>query len=111
MKHYKWLIGAIGVGLLGGILAACGTDKNAPLNLITVDDMAVKTEDGRVELIALVDTEEEAQEIADLYEIELLSFSESVAVYATDQDPHELIALGQEKGYPLLSINQIQQLH
>ncbi|MDE7270095.1 MAG: hypothetical protein K2N81_06430, partial [Acetatifactor sp.] len=71
----------------------------------------VKTEDGRVELIALVDTEEGAQEIADLYEIELLSFSESVAVYATDQDPHELIALGQEKGYPLLSINQIQQLH
>lgn len=115
MQNYKWLIAAVGVGLLGagGILAACGTGRNKPLeNFESQDnDWFVQTDQGDVELIALTDTEEEAQEIAELYQIELLSFSEGVAVYSTDQDPYELFALGEERNYPPLSLNQIKQLY
>ena len=114
MLNYKWLAAVVGITLLGasGVLAACGTDKNKPLeNFEAKDDLSVKTDQGDVELTALADTEEEAQEIAELYQIELLSFSEGVAVYSTDQDPYELFALGEEKDYPPLSLNQIKQLY
>lgn len=112
MTNYKRLIAAIGATLLGGLLTACGTDREIPPDEPAIrDDTVFKTEEYAVELIALADTEEQALEIAELYQIELLSFSEGVAVYTTDQDPQELIALGQEKGYPLLSINQTLQLH
>ncbi|MCM1112097.1 MAG: hypothetical protein NC399_02460 [Muribaculum sp.] len=113
MQNYKWLAAA-GIGLLGvsGILAACGADKNKPLeNYAVQDDLSVRTDQGNVELTALADTEEQAQEIADLYQIELLSFADGVALYSTDQNPYELIALGQEKDYPPLSLNQIKQLY
>ena len=59
----------------------------------------------KVELIALADTEEKAREIAELYEIELLSFGYGTAVYITSENPYRLIALGKEKGYPSLSFN------
>lgn len=113
MQNYKWLAVA-GIGLLGicGILTACGTGRDKPLESYEArDDLSVKTEEGHAELTALADTEEKAQEIADLYQIELLSFADGVALYSTDQEPYELIALGQEKDYPPLSLNQIKQLY
>lgn len=70
-----------------------------------------KPESRTVELIALADTEEQAQEIASLYQIEFLSFSNGVAVYTTDQEPSALIALGQQNGYPVLSVNRNLELH
>ena len=63
------------------------------------------------ELVALVDTEEEAKEIAKLYGIELKSFAAGVAVYTTDQNPHDIIQMGIDKGYPALSINRRLELH
>lgn len=65
--------------------------------------------DGSVEMLALAKSEAEAREIAEWYQIELQSFSEGVAVYSTDRDPAELIALGNQNGYPKLSVNQ--ELH
>lgn len=61
-------------------------------------------------LTALVDSQEEAQEIADLYGITLVSFENGVAVYRTDEDPFEVISRGDENGYPQLSINFIRTL-
>lgn len=59
-------------------------------------------------LMALANTQEEAQEVAELYEIELYSFEEGVAVYATDRDPYDVIAEGDKKGYPPLSVNYVR---
>ncbi|MDE5939573.1 MAG: hypothetical protein K2H37_10880 [Lachnospiraceae bacterium] len=56
-------------------------------------------------LTALADTLEDAQEIADLYGIELESYSYGVATYRTDKDISELINLGLENDYPTLAPN------
>lgn len=64
-----------------------------------------------MEMLALAGSETEALEIAQLYQIELLSFSEGVAVYSTDRSPAELIALGNQNGYPKLSVNRSLHLY
>lgn len=70
-----------------------------------------KTDDSGVELIALVDSEEEAQEVANLYGITLKSYSLGVAVYyATSQEPQTIIQMGIDKGYPQLSLNHEMHL-
>ena len=56
-------------------------------------------------LIANAKTEEEAKEIAELYEMELLRFQNNVALFRTDKDPAELIQWGKEQGYPTIGIN------
>lgn len=62
------------------------------------------------QLTALVDTLEEAQEIADLYGIELDSYSYGVAAYRTDKDIEELLRFGQEQDYPTLEPNQTNEI-
>lgn len=62
-------------------------------------------------LTALADTLDEAQEIADLYGIELESYSYGVATYRTDKDISELINLGMENDYPTLAPNTKNYLH
>ena len=63
------------------------------------------------QLTALADTLEEAQKIADLYGIELDSYSYGVAVYHTDKDISELIQLGLDNDYPTLAPNTEVYLH
>lgn len=62
-------------------------------------------------LTALADDLEEAEKIADLYGIELDSYSYGVATYVTDKDVQELISLGEENDYPTLAPNHKDQLH
>lgn len=63
------------------------------------------------ELTALADDLEEAEKIADLYGIELDSYSYGVAVYVTDKDVQELISMGEENDYPTLAPNYKNKLH
>lgn len=56
-------------------------------------------------LMAMAETEEEAKKIAEQYGIELVSFSDGVAVYQTDEKLADVIARGQEQGYPQLYLN------
>ena len=63
------------------------------------------------QLIALADSEEQAREIAEQYGITLVSYEMGVAVYHTEEDPLEVIARGQEKGYPALSPNFVQSIY
>ena len=63
------------------------------------------------QLTALADTLEEAQEIAELYGIELDSYSYGVAVYHTDKDISELIQLGLDNDYPTLAPDTEVYLH
>ncbi len=54
---------------------------------------------------------QEAERIADLYDIELDSFSYGVATYVTDKDVQELMNLGEENDYPTLAPNYKNKLH
>ena len=59
------------------------------------------------ELMALPSSEEEAQEIADLYEIELVHFENGVATYHTDEDPAAVIQRGIDNNWPPIAVNNI----
>lgn len=63
------------------------------------------------ELTALTDTREEAEELANLYGIELSAYSYGIATYTTDKDLHELMELGLENDYPELTPNYEAELH
>jgi len=62
------------------------------------------------ELMALASSEEEAQEIADLYGIELVHFESGVASYHTDEDPAAVIQRGIDNGWPLIAVNSTNTL-
>ena len=59
------------------------------------------------ELYAVVETEEEAQRIATLYDIELISFDFEVATYHTTDDPYEVVRIGETLGLPSVSVNTL----
>ena len=63
-----------------------------------------------IELTALADTREAAEKIAELYGIELSSYSYGVATYTTEKSLKELMNLGLENNYPELTPNYEQEL-
>lgn len=126
MKKMGIIIAAVAVVAVAGGVLGYHAFANRTLSKSTVieesltERIPVDTEDGNVdivsgdetvttteetELMAVVDSEEEAQEIADLYGIRLSSYAFGVAIYTTDQDVDALLKMGEEKGYPELSIN------
>lgn len=125
----KIVVLALGLILLSAAgLWGCGRDRE--LAKVSVDDSLPKIQKAKVinesgspisstendtseakELIALADTREEAEEIAELYEIDLSSYSYGVATYTTDKNTQELIELGAEKGYPALTPSYSLELH
>lgn len=111
-KRGKLILAAIHAGLLSSMLTACGTDNSSLHATEILPETGIEGEAGSaVELVALADDEAAAREIAALYQIELLSFSDGVAVYSTQKNPYELIALGNENGYPTLTINNTLTLY
>ncbi|MGN0307906.1 MAG: hypothetical protein ACI4DN_06800 [Lachnospiraceae bacterium] len=71
----------------------------------TAEELQMEEYDGEAGLIATPETLEEAEKIAELYGITLISYENKVAVYLTDKDIRELIKMGKEKGYPTIDIN------
>lgn len=65
---------------------------------------------GEEQLMSLTETEEEAKAIAQQYGITLVSFSDGVATYETEEDPNEVIARGQENGYPQIYLNYVRTI-
>lgn len=61
-------------------------------------------------LLAIVASQEEAEKIAELYGITLVSVNDSLAKYSTDKDIQELIRLGHENGWPPVEPNYIDRL-
>lgn len=57
------------------------------------------------ELYALAETEEEAQKLAELYGIELVDFSDGVATFHTEENPHKVIERGIQNGWPRIEVN------
>jgi len=122
MAKYRWVIIAAVCVAIG--LAAFGWFNN-PTRLFSPvkdsfrsigDSERPDREGGRGggsyvpdELVGTFDDEEQAKACAELYGIELLSFSYGVAVFKVEGDPKELIAKGKENGWPELSLNHIFQ--
>jgi len=67
-------------------------------------------EEGK-ELMSLAENREEALKIAELYGVELVSYSYGVAVYHTDENPQDVIRRGSDNGWPLIEINYSVQMY
>lgn len=63
------------------------------------------------ELFMLLETEEEALEIAELYGIEFVSLEYGVATFHTEEDPASVVKRGLENGWPKLTINSMKNPH
>ncbi len=83
---------------------AAPTVTQAPVEKPTPTPIGQVTE-GK-ELVASVETEEEAKAIAEQYGMELVEFSYGVATFHTEEDPKDVIARGEENGWPTLSLNR-----
>ena len=55
--------------------------------------------------MCICDTQEDAEKIAEQYQIILVSWQDKVAVYHTGQDPEQVIRKGRKNGWPGLSLN------
>ena len=94
------------------ILSACGKTSNEAVawNGGGTQHNSSSTAEG-AELFCLADTEEEAEEIAELYDIELVSYSNGVAVFHTEENPNDVIEKGKANNWPLLETNHTVSAH
>ena len=84
-------------------------DATEPANLPTA--ASIPDEYGsRGQLMATVDSQEDAQRLADLYGITLVDFRYRIAVFRTDENPRDVIRRGEEQGWPPLSLNHTGSL-
>jgi len=95
------LCGMLAAALLLGFGCAHTGGATAPKS---TDDRAKPIEGA--ELTAFVEDEAAAKTLAELYGITLVSFSNRVAVYHTEEDPKTVIARGEKNGWPELAINR-----
>ena len=105
------IFGVVCIGLLGSLLAVRNREQEIDESFVQQVPQSIEaessSEEGKkeIEMIALAEDQEEAEKIAELYGIELSSFSEGVAVYTTDKDPQDLKETGDINGYPTLTVN------
>ena len=111
MKRTVITVGLVLLFVTG--LCGCGWNRELTQKTTDIEVKTVELSDSNepTQLMALADTQEAAQEIADLYGIELNSFSNGVATYTTDKNLQELLELGQENGYPELSPDYENKLY
>ena len=72
----------------------------------TIEEKTKRDHEGSSTVIAIAETRNEAEEIAELYGIELIEYSYKTAVYITQKEAEELVRWGKEQGYPAIAINQ-----
>lgn len=65
----------------------------------------------KAQLLCSAENQEQAEEIAVLYGIELANYYHGLATYFTEEDPLEVIRRGEEQGWPPLYLNSNSQLH
>lgn len=79
----------------------------------TVSGSLIDQESDRVlgeELMALVSSEDEAQEVAVQYGIILVSYGQGVATYHTEEDPAAVVQRGRDNGWTPLAVNRSHTL-
>ena len=73
---------------------------------VSSDALHVDISEGR-ELFCLADSFEEAISVADLYSIELVDFSQSVATFHTKEDPFLVVKRGRDNNWHSLEVNHV----
>lgn len=86
--------------LIAGCLGGCSSPQGE------TSAAAVKGE----ELFCAAESLQQAEEIAALYEIELVDFGDGIATFHTEEDLNEVLARGEQNHYPELSVNSEMQL-
>lgn len=81
---------------------------DAPDFVVSPDNRIIK--DGKVQMLSLVDTEDEAKNMAKELGIEFKSFSYGVAVFLTKKDPDEVIKEAHKKKLPEISLDSVMEL-
>ena len=118
MKKYRTIVKGI-LCIMGflAIFSGCAkkgskiftNEPSVPISKVSNPEKnaALARDYAKDEVFAVVDTREEAEKIADLYDISLVIYEYGVATYklSEEQEPYSLIEMGQEKGYPHLEIN------
>ncbi len=99
--------------LVCGLLTGCGSSRDAKEESQTLQPAPAEAGgiSQRGQLMGPAEDEAQAQEIAELYGIALVDYAYGLALYYTDQDPKALIELGQENGWPPLSLNRTMNLY
>ena len=113
------LFGVVCIGLFGSLLVSCNSKREVDMSSVqqmmpqlieteteseNAANNSAEEKQKEIELIALAEDQEEAEEIAKLYGIELSSFSDGVAVFTTDKDLQELKELEDLNGYPTQTV-------
>ena len=62
-------------------------------------------------LLAIAQTQQDAEAIAEQYGITLVSWDEGLAQFSTERDVNEIIREGKENGWPELSRNDFADLN
>ena len=96
----RWLSAVLVI--LCAVLPFSGCGKQDGISLPAKSGGTVAS-DGQ--LIASVQTREEAERIGELYGIELVDFSAPAALYRTEEDPDTVIKRGMDNGWPQLEKN------
>lgn len=78
-----------------------------PVEVVPPDEVISMPSEIEGQLIASADSQQSAEEIAELYQIQLLAYSNGIALYHTDEDADEVIARGLSNGWPPLSKNSV----
>ncbi len=107
----KKLIWAVLCSFFAVLLAGCGKAVAPEANPISTGVSQKLPYAKGEELFCLVNSEEEAVEIARLYGFELVSCRENVATFHTDEAPEAVIERGKANGWPLVEINYLSELH
>ena len=101
MKKRMILFGIFAVVVVAGLGAAFWIKPE--IRDAQIDSVPMQLD--KLELIGMADSKEEAEKLAEDYEIELISYSENVAVFQTDKSYDEIIEIGKNKKLTELSIN------
>ena len=94
--------------LLAAMLTGCTKQTQTPTATQGPTGL-IHYAEGR-ELMCEAETEERAQEIAELYGIELVEYREGLAAFHTEEDPGSVKKRGMENGWPTLEINVVTTL-
>lgn len=64
----------------------------------------------KAQLLCEVESQEDAQALAELYGITLVEYRDGLACFYTEEDPREVIRRGKENGWPELTLNRVSTL-
>lgn len=99
----RWLSAVLVLLLTAMPFSGCGKKARFPKN------SGVGAAIANEQLIAPVQTREEAERIGELYGIELVKLSAHLAYYKTEEDPETVLQRGIDNGWPRLAINYIME--